>query len=223
MSDFAGEMRAAALRWPMHEARLVRLVESGRCPRSLLQKMAARLFQLARRFTGDLAHLAELAPGADLKLFLIGNLLEESGTRIVPGQGLRLDADAVHLNWARAFARACGLDDGALEERIARAPAIDYGWFDRALERRDWLGGTGYLLAQEFNTPRTLAPMLRGLSGMGFGAEDLTFFSVHIVDDEQHGGDGLALLAREATSAGTRAEVLAGIEHGAYDWWQAHN
>ena len=223
MTDIAGELTAAALHWPMQDARLVRLVASGRCPKSLLKKLAARMCAYARLFTGDLAQLAHLATSPRIKLFLVENLLEESGARMVPGEGLHFDAQAVHLNWARSFALACGLDHKALQEGIASGPAIDHGWFGRRLQEGDWLGGTAYLLAQEFNTPRTLAPMLRGLSAMGFHPGDLTFFTAHIMSDDPHGHAGMALLAQEITSTGARDRVLSGIERGAFDWWQAHN
>lgn len=223
MTELAVELRSAALRWPMHDARLVRLVAGGRCPSAILQGVAARVFESAERFTGDLALLIEAAPNSSLRSHLLENLIEETGQRVVPGQGLELDPARVHLEWARSFARACGLDEDALRERISRLPRPAIRGFDETFAQEGWLGAAAYLLAQEANSPRTLEPMLRGLESLGFEPAALAFFRNHIEADARHGGGAFALLAREVDSDATRDRVLRCTARGALDWWTFHN
>lgn len=223
MSSLAEELKSAALRWPIHEARLVRLVESGRCPRRLLQSLAAGLFRSADDFTGDLARLIEAAPPCALRTHLLENLIEESGLQVVPGRGLRFDAEQVHVGWARRFAHACGLPDEALRERTAAMRPPTTRGFNDVFEREGWLGAAAYLLAQEANTPRTLEPMLRGLEAAGFDAWSLMLFSAHIEADERHGGSAFALLAGEVEAGAPRELVMRCVERGARDWWEFHN
>jgi len=221
--DLAGELRAAAFRWPMEEARLVRLVGSGRAPRSLLRAMSVRIFIIATRLTGYLARLAVMTDDARVRLHLINNLLEESGIETAAGNGLVADGSKLHLNWARTFALACGIGERELWREAARGSFGSPPWVEAAMGEGDWIGATSFLMAEEMNAPRTLEPMMQGLLAAGFEPPSLIFFANHLEDDTRHGEEALRLLGELAAAPASRERVLRGLREGADAWWRMHN
>ena len=217
---FAERLIGAASRFPVGESRLLKLLHSGRAPRSMIRRIATETLTGAARFPGQLAALALVADDARARLHLLDNLFEESGVRIVAGRGLVTAVESCHVSWAARFARAAGLDAPAVAA-ASSAPAPDSD-FDCALDAGDWLGGLTYVSALEFNTPRTFAPMLEGLRASGFREADLVFFTRHLVADDRHGRDSLALCATLAVERGEQAGALRYAERAAERWWQSH-
>jgi pyrroloquinoline quinone (PQQ) biosynthesis protein C len=215
-AGFADALRRAIDVAPAGEPRLCRLLARPDCPPRVLQGFARGVLAGAQAFPGLLATLIEHAPDAAAQMVLTRNLLAEEGMCLVPGRGLVCRPELRHVDWARAFARACGCDDAA----PAAAFALDAEVLAGLGERDGWLRAVAYfLLGQEGSFAQVCPALERALRRHGLPAEALVFFERHAEQDVAHGDEALQLLLAHAHDAAQRRLCLDAARRGAERWF----
>ncbi|MES9962410.1 MAG: iron-containing redox enzyme family protein [Candidatus Sedimenticola sp. 20ELBAFRAG] len=218
--DFRSELERVAHCKPMEQARLIRILSSGRAPRSLLQKYARQLFAGAFHFPLQLAKLLRITTSPTARLHILENLMEETGAVVDINHGLRLIEQNRHTAWAERFVIAAGLNKSDCDMAVEN---YHIGSFEERIGEKDWLAAIAYLLVGiESNAPQTYLPIVDGLLKSGFGRDEIVFFTGHIVADAEHGETGIRLLA-ELTPPERRQEILDSVSEGAHYWWKIHH
>lgn len=220
MSSFREQLTAAARIDNIQNARVIQLLSRGRCPASALKSFATHLYHGAAAFPCQLVKLVKLADNPKAKLYLLDNLLEESGVSLNSKKGMVYNEQARHTSWAMTLARALGV-----EEDLSKAPIDTYTDipFESYLESGDWLSACAYLLVgKEYNVPETFEPIYRGLLAQGYDKSDLVFLYAHIEIDRKHGDHGIELLY-EVTPAERRKDIVAAVENGRNNWHDIFN
>jgi len=190
-------------------------------PKESWRIYAGRIHYTAARHLSGLARLLALCPDGDLRLFLLDNYLEEDGIHIRDGEMIRTPG-ASHTELARRFTRACGIPDNDLDAPDCR---VSSSWLETAMSEGRWAAALGYVcVGMELNVPGIFAPLSKALCDVhGFSAEEILFFSHHVVADEEHGAVGLRLLTEAAAKGlATSEEICAGARKGAAAWWGFH-
>jgi pyrroloquinoline quinone (PQQ) biosynthesis protein C len=199
--------------------RLLRLVESGRCPPTVLRDYVSGIVRGARTFIRTLTVLIEAAPDAEARLVLLENLMEEEGVALRRGHGIVVHPHRGHIHLAERLAKAVG---APLPDADA-AGGIDGERVAGLVDQGRWLEAVAFLLVgQEAGFPAVAARMHAAFRRMGYAAEDLMFFQVHQSADERHGAQALALVAARARSRAEQEAALASAAAGRRDWVARH-
>ncbi|MET0014865.1 MAG: iron-containing redox enzyme family protein [Sedimenticola sp.] len=217
---FRDELIRAASSRPMHQCKLIRILASGRAPRSLLQGYAKQLYAGAFQFPLQLIKLLRITPSETAKFRLMENIMEESGAVMDINHGLRIFEQNRHTSWAERFVVATGMSRSDCDEAVNN---YRLEGFERRIDEGDWLPAMAYLLVGiEGNIPQTYETVVDGLLKSGFDREEIIFFSGHIVADAEHGEIGVNMID-EMTPSDKRQDVLDAVTEAADHWWNLHH
>lgn len=196
----------------------VRAVDAGTCPPSVLQAYATELAALATGFPRLLCAILALCDDADVRRAVLSNLLEEEGITAYDDGHLVLSADGGHGPLAQALARTLGVT-GPLPRTPRTTP-----WLDDQLRAGRWLGPLAFVtVGYEANVPAVFKPIAAGLHRhYGYSAEDLRYLTMHVAADEEHGAEGVAVIARVSRTPEQREEALDGARRGVLGWYHLH-
>ena len=199
---FREQLESAAYHWPVEESRFIRLLNQGRCPAISIQRYATGLHTFAVAFPSMLAHLINISPDPEVRLYLLENLMDEQGISLRPEIGLRINHSARHTEWSARFVVATGATIKQLDDSV-------FSWKDTAagnfISDNKWLDAIGYLLIGiEANVPRTFTAMLPGFQRAGFSERELTFITAHIVADVEHGEAAFEIAEKYAATTSRR-------------------
>jgi pyrroloquinoline quinone (PQQ) biosynthesis protein C len=220
-TTFADELLAASRRGDVRDLPFVNAVLRGEAPRSAVRVYAMRLCAMARSFPRTLGAALAQCDDRRVRLYLIGNMLEEEGiVRFGNGHELVAAPERSHAVLARRLARAAG----ASEEAIEALPFALSRWLQNALDTGDWIGALAFFgIGYEANVPaayRLLAPALE--EHYGFSRHDVQFLHVHFEADERHGRETAELLTTVATTDDERRRALAGARRGSTAFAELH-
>jgi pyrroloquinoline quinone (PQQ) biosynthesis protein C len=207
---------AAVAAWPFERTRFYRLLQSGRCPKAVLQNFALSTYRGAEDFCGKLAGLVAAAPDAAARGMLLENLLEEEGIATVAGRGLIVRPETRHVALALRFVRASGLEASPAPDNKGDAVTT-------LLDDGRWLEAIAFLLVgQEHPFAGASALLYDALLEYRYSPRDLAFFALHRGADEEHGKAAMETVIRRATTPDLQDAVVAAAAGGARQWVERH-
>ena len=182
---------------------------SGKLDRRLLGEWVKQHFHYVSLFSGWLSTVNGNCPHWDVQEFLIENIAEEEG---MVGSG---DFPAVrHSDLLLDFAEHCGksrqeiLDAQVNGELLPETLGLQ-SWCFRQSHRPFVEALAGLLVGLESQVPaiysKTTPPLIEKY---GFTEDEVTFFTLHIVADEEHGERGFQILEKYATTPEQQASCV---------------
>lgn len=182
---------------------------SGRLSRPLLGEWAKQHFHYVSHFSEWLALVYGNCPHEEVRDFLLENITEEEG---VTGQAGF--AAIRHNRLLLDFAGHCGkMDDEVLSAQAAGELLPEtlglQAWCDMQARKPFVEALAGLLVGLESQVPgvyaKTTPPLLEIY---GFTPEEVVFFSLHIVADQEHGERGFEIVEKYATDTATQARCV---------------
>jgi pyrroloquinoline quinone (PQQ) biosynthesis protein C len=155
-------------------------------------------------FTGYLERLLVRAPTSDAKLWLAKVLVDEYG------EGSEGED---HATLYGHFLRACEstLPDRPTEERVPRAALEFIREHRRIVSKEPFLVGLGAVgPGHEWAIPKMFAAVIPGLRRAGFSPEEMSYFTLHVEQDQDHGAWLEEALAQFGQSEESRAQIRRG-------------
>jgi pyrroloquinoline-quinone synthase len=182
---------------------------SGKLSRPLLGEWVKQHFHYVSLFSQWLGTVYANCPHRDVQEFLLENIAEEEG---MVGQG---DYGAVrHSDLLLDFAEHCGktrreiLDAQINGELLPETLGLQ-SWCYRQSQRPFVEALAGLIVGLESQVPaiysKTTPPLLEKY---GFTPEEVTFFSLHIVADAEHGERGFEIVEKYATTPELQATCI---------------
>jgi len=182
---------------------------SGKLNRHLLGEWVKQHFHYVSYFAQWLGTVYGNCPHWDVQAFLLENITEEEG--MVGQQGI---GPVRHCDLLLDFAEACGksrrevMDAQVNGELLPETLGLQ-SWCYRQSHRPYVEALAGLLVGLESQVPaiysKTTPPLIEKY---GFTEEEVTFFRIHIVADEEHGERGFQILEKYATDADTQATCV---------------
>lgn len=172
-------------------------------------------YPLVHVFTRYLEHLLLLAPDGESRLWIAKVLVDEYGEG---SEGK--DHPTLYLQ----FLRSMGVDDAEVR-RTPLSPTVTAFVADHLRLTRSGpflyaLGAVGP--GHEWAIPHMFPPLIAGLRRAGFAEEDISYFTLHIAQDEDHGAwleEALARFCRgEEEQRLVRAGCLRSLERRQAFW-----
>jgi pyrroloquinoline quinone (PQQ) biosynthesis protein C len=165
--------------------------------------MGLQHYPLVGTFTTYLEHLLLRGPDSDAKQWIAKVLVDEYG------EG---SEGKDHAELYREFLGSCGAAPGE-ELDTPLHPAIP-NFIDehlRIVTEEPFLVGLGALgPGHEWSIPRMFHQILRGLRRAGFSESEITYFSLHVEQDVDHGRWLEEALARFSDDSENQASILRG-------------
>ncbi len=160
-------------------------------------------YSLVGTFTTYLELLLVKAPSSDQKTWLAKVLVDEYG------EGSNGED---HAALYRSFLRATGSPEGEeYETRLHRHVTGFVGEHLRICRDEPFLVGLGAVgPGHEWAIPRMFPPIIRGLERAGFAPEEMRYFTLHVLQDEDHGAWLEEALRTTATTAEAQAQIRRG-------------
>lgn len=187
-------------------------------------------YALVGMFTGYLERLLFIAPDSDAKQWLAKVLVDEYG------EG---SEGKDHAELYREYLLAAGATEEELLETPLHSAATDFVRTHLDLcTTEPFLVGLGAVgPGHEWSIPHMFPLLVRGLSRAGFSDEELNYFRLHMLQDEDHGAwleEALVLYAtgRKAqeqiyrgamASLEARVKFWSGVQHKIVRWRQPAN
>ena len=160
-------------------------------------------YALVGCFTRYLEVLLLRAPDPQARLWLAKVLVDEYGER---------SADQDHATLYRAFMLASGWKDDEIEH-VSLHPAVT-GFVEGHLQlcaNAPFLVGLGAVgPGHEWAIPAMFAEIIRGLEQAGFAAEEIAYFTLHTIQDQDHGAWLEEALAQFAITDEAQAQIREG-------------
>lgn len=182
---------------------------SGKLSRHLLGEWVKQHFHYVNHFAQWLGTIYCNCPHWDVQEFLLENIVEEEG---MAGQG---GFEAVrHSKLLLDFAEACGKSRQEIIEAQNNGEVLPETlglqcWGYRQSHRPFVEALAGLLVGLESQVPviysKTTPPLIEKY---GFTEEEVTFFSLHIVADAEHGERGFQIVEKYATTPETQATCI---------------
>jgi len=196
----------------------VRAVTEGRCPKHVLQAYALDLTTLAEDFVHQLPRILASCDDVEVRHAVLANLLEEEGIHRFEAGTFASDPAGRHGVMAGRLARAFGADPD-----LPRSP-IRSTWLDARLDAGDWVSALAFLtVGYEANVPAVFKPLADGLRRhYGYADADIEFLVSHVEADEEHGADGVAMVAAVARTPDAARRAIEGARRGTLAWYQFH-
>src|SRR5579883_572380 len=182
---------------------------SGKLNKRLLGEWVKQHYHYVSHFSGWLATVYGNCPHEDVRDFLLENVTEEEG---VTGQA---GFPAVrHTKLLLDFAEACGKSrqeilDAQLNGELLPETLGLQSWCAIQAHKPFVEALAGLLVGLESQVPKIYAkttPPL--LEKYGFTEEEVIFFRLHIVADEEHGERGFEIVEKYAASDEVRASCV---------------
>jgi pyrroloquinoline-quinone synthase len=178
---------------------------SGKLNRALLGEWVKQHFHYVSHFSEWLGAVYARCPDWDVQHFLLENITEEEG---FVGSG---DFPAVrHSELLLEFAQTCGMSRDEVRNAQVKGELLP-----ETLGLQSWCAVqstkpflealSGLLIGLESQVPRiyskTTPPLLEKY---GFAEDEVTFFTLHIVADAEHGERGFEIVEKYATTDAER-------------------
>ena len=184
----------------------------GGLTRAQLGQWAIQHYYYISVIPQQFAALYARMPDATGRHLLIENLMGEE----MPEQ-----PEKSHPNLLLKFARACGLETGAVESAEERGLILPG---TRAMRAWIWELSTlrsmheacaGIMVALEGQLPTLYPTYIAAMEKMGFSDDDLEFFHVHVENDVEHAAVGLQLCHRFADSESRQKMAIEAVKGSA--------
>jgi pyrroloquinoline-quinone synthase len=160
-------------------------------------------YALVGCFTRYLEVLLLRAPDPQARLWLAKVLVDEYGER---------SSDQDHATLYRAFMLASGWKDDEIEH-VSLHPAVT-GFVEghlRLCAEAPFLVGLGAVgPGHEWAIPAMFAEIIRGLEQAGFAPDEIAYFTLHTIQDQDHGAWLEEALAQFATTDEAQAQIREG-------------
>jgi pyrroloquinoline quinone (PQQ) biosynthesis protein C len=206
-------------KWKFADLPLLRAVHDGTCSVAVLQAYALDLATLAEGFTRQLSWILAHCDDRAVRHSVLANLLEEEGVVSFRAHGgLVAPLERAHGEMARRLARAFGADPD-----VPRRP-LRSAWLDAALQRGNWLAALAFMtVGYEANVPTVFKPLVEGLrTHYSYSEADIEYLVMHVAADEEHGADGVAMVARLGVTPEAERDALEGARRGTLAWYLVH-
>ena len=182
---------------------------SGRLTKALLGEWVKQHYHYVSHFAEWVAAVYANCPHADVQHFLLENITEEEG---FVGSGDF--APVRHSDLLLEFAETCGMKRDVVLDAQANGELLP-----ETLGLQSWCAVqstkpfvealSGLLIGLESQVPRiyskTTPPLLEKY---GFAEDEVTFFTLHIVADAEHGEKGYEIVEKYATTEAERAACV---------------
>jgi len=182
---------------------------TGKLNRQLLGEWVKQHFHYVSYFSQWLGAVYATCPHWDVQEFLLENITEEEG---MAGNG---DFEPVrHCDLLLDFAEACGksrkeIIDAQINGELLPETLGLQSWCHRQSQRPFVEALSALLVGLESQVPaiysKTTPPLLEKY---GFTQEEVTFFSLHIVADAEHGERGFQIVEKYATTPEQQAACV---------------
>ncbi len=189
---------------------------SGKLDRRLLGEWVKQHFHYVSHFAEWLGTVYGSCPHWDVQHFLLENIAEEEG---FVGMG---EFGAVrHSDLLLDFAEHCGMQRAAIIAAQVNGELLPetlglQSWCHRQASRPFVEALSGLLIGLESQVPviysKTTPPLIEKY---GFTEEEVTFFRLHIVADEEHGERGFEIVEKYATTDEIRANCVRLVKEAA--------
>ena len=165
--------------------------------------LAANHFPLVCVFTSYLETLLVRAPNSESKLWLAKVLVDEYG------EG---SEGKDHSTLYARFLEAAGGDRSAALADALPTPAHEFiSEHRRIVSKRPFLEGLGAVgPGHEWAIPKMFDAIIPGLRRAGFSEEDIGYFTLHVLQDDDHGAWLEESLVRYASDAKGREQIRRG-------------
>ncbi len=182
---------------------------SGKLTRHMLGEWVKQHFHYVSYFSQWLGAVYANCPHWDVQEFLLENIAEEEGMSGQAGfEAIR------HSKLLLDFAEACGksrqeIIDAQLNGELLPETLGLQSWCHRQSQRPFVEALSGLLVGLESQVPaiyaKTTPPLIEKY---GFTQEEVTFFSLHIVADAEHGERGFQIVEKYATTPEIQATCV---------------
>jgi pyrroloquinoline-quinone synthase len=182
---------------------------SGKLSRHLLGEWVKQHYHYVSYFAQWLGAVYANCPHWEVQQFLLENVAEEEG--MVGQAGM---AAVRHADLLLDFAEACGKSRKEIIEAQDKGELLAetlglQSWCFRQSQRPFVEALAGLLVGLESQVPaiysKTTPPLIEKY---GFTEEEVTFFRIHIVADQEHGERGFQILEQYATTAEQQAQCV---------------
>jgi pyrroloquinoline-quinone synthase len=182
---------------------------SGRLDRRLLGEWTKQHYHYVSHFSSWLATVFGNCQHEDVRRYLAENIMEEEG--FVGDAGFPA---VKHTDLLLDFAEHCGMSrrevvDAQVNGELLPETLGLQSWCFRQAYRPDIEAMAGLLVGLESQVPqiyaRTTPPLIEQY---GFTEEEVVFFRLHIVADQEHGERGFQILEGHATTPEFKATCL---------------
>ena len=182
---------------------------SGKLNRRILGEWVKQQYHFVRHFSEWIAAVYANCPHQDVQHFLLENVTEEEGL-----VGMGGAAPVRHSDLLLEFGETCGMP----RETVLNAQ-LNGELLPETLGLQSWCtvqsrkpfveALSGLLIGLESQVPRiyskTTPPLLEKY---GFSEDEVTFFSIHILADVEHGEKGFEIVEKYATTDEQRATCV---------------
>ncbi len=206
-AEFVGLIRTECMKpgRGMHDHPLVNGLENGSITTPQLQLFTEQFYLHISKMLPWIGAIYVRCPHEDVRTSLVKNLAEEC-------TGYETQTDA-HPELLLQFAQALGSDTDAIrtaEQRPAGRRVTDY--FEFMGLCRDWyvpLSAIG--IGLESFVPETFTRMVAAFKdNYGMSDEDVIFWTMHILADQDHGDEGIEMVENYAITGEARKAVFDG-------------
>ena len=182
---------------------------SGKLNRHLLGEWVKQHFHYVSYFSQWLGTVYATCPHWEVQSFLLENIAEEEG--MVGQQGIE---PVRHADLLLDFAEACGKSRREIIEAQNSSELLPetlglQSWCYRQSQRPFVEALAGLLVGLESQVPviyaKTTPPLIEKY---GFTEDEVTFFRIHIVADQEHGERGFQILEKYATTPELQASCV---------------
>ena len=182
---------------------------SGKLDRRQLAEWVKQHFHYVSHFAEWVAAVYANCPHPDVQHFLLENVTEEEGL-----VGMHGAAPVRHSDLLLEFGEVCGMPrEKVLNAQIAGEllpETLGLQSWCTVQSRKPFVEAlSGLLIGLESQVPRiyskTTPPLLEKY---GFSEDEVTFFSIHIVADVEHGEKGFEIVEKHATTDDQRATCV---------------
>jgi pyrroloquinoline-quinone synthase len=189
---------------------------SGKLNRQLLGEWVKQHFHYVSHFSEWLATVYANCPHWDVQHFLLENITEEEGfVGSADFQPVR------HSDLLLDFAETCGMTRQEIVDAQKNGELLPetlglQSWCHRQSMRRFVEALSGLLIGLESQVPaiysKTTPPLIEKY---GFTEDEVTFFSLHIVADQEHGDRGYEIVEKYATTPELQATCVRLVKEAA--------
>ncbi len=189
---------------------------SGRLDHQLLGEWAKQHYHYVSQFPWWCATVYANTQHQDIRHFLVENIMEEEGF-----VGDDQFPAIKHTDLLLDFAEHCGMNRSEVEQAQSNGELLAgtlglQSWCFRQSYKPDYEAVAGLLVGLESQVPqiysRTTPPLIEKY---GFTEEEIVFFRLHIVADEEHGERGYEILEQHADTDDKKTACLRAVREAA--------
>lgn len=190
-------------------------IAAGELTKDQLRLFAVQFFLQVREFPRAVSAMHSRCPYDDARRELAESVYEEESGRI---SGCNLPHPELFIK----FGTALGLERSDMTEgKPLPETAALIDWFEVASQNRSFIEAAAAInLAAEGQVPGAFGPMARALEKhYGLKTEDVAFWDVHEIADQDHSDVGDHIVVKHANSEELRQRVRDALERSLQAWW----